>query len=138
MTEHPTSHEGRQPLAARSQERARPRQEAAGLPSDVPAQPGGPTAPAQDAPAQDAPGGTGHPGTPGGTQRPAAPGGADRPGGPGSPGAVAVAVSPQPPGGGARAGDGVARREGDRLRFGGAATRRIARGLALVQIGPGR
>ncbi|MEU7703070.1 serine/threonine protein phosphatase, partial [Streptomyces sp. NPDC039028] len=43
MTEHPTSHEGRQPLAARSQERARPRQEAAaGLPSDVPAQPGGP------------------------------------------------------------------------------------------------
>ncbi|MET8478310.1 hypothetical protein ABZV68_14025, partial [Streptomyces clavifer] len=26
VTEHPTSHEGRQPLAARSQERARPRQ----------------------------------------------------------------------------------------------------------------
>ncbi|MFD8210480.1 SpoIIE family protein phosphatase [Streptomyces sp. NPDC059695] len=134
MTEHPTSHEGRQPLAARSQERARPRQEAAGLPSDVPAQPGGPTAPAQDAPAQDAPGGTGHPGTPGGAQRPAAPGGADRPGGPGSPGAVAVAVSPQPPGGGARAGDGVARREGDRLRFVGAATRRIARGIDLDEI----
>ncbi|MYS10316.1 hypothetical protein GTW71_28655, partial [Streptomyces sp. SID6041] len=47
MTEHPTSHEGRQPLAARPQERARPRQEAAaGLPSDVPAQPGGPVVPA--------------------------------------------------------------------------------------------
>ncbi|MFD7363911.1 serine/threonine protein phosphatase, partial [Streptomyces sp. NPDC059885] len=29
MTEHPTSHEGRQPLAARSHERTRPRQEAA-------------------------------------------------------------------------------------------------------------
>ncbi|MGW1119578.1 serine/threonine protein phosphatase, partial [Streptomyces tanashiensis] len=51
MTEHPTSHEGRQPLAARSQERARPRQEAAaGLPSDVPAQPGGPAAPDASAP----------------------------------------------------------------------------------------
>ncbi|WP_306328334.1 hypothetical protein, partial [Streptomyces venezuelae] len=54
MTEHPTSHEGRQPLAARSQERARPRQEAAaGLPSDVPAQPGGPGGPA--APGADVP-----------------------------------------------------------------------------------
>ncbi|MGW4747822.1 serine/threonine protein phosphatase, partial [Streptomyces sp. NPDC004290] len=100
MTEHPTSHEGRQPLAARPQERARPRQEAApGLPSDVPAQPGGPTVPGQEAPAQDAPG------------------------------AVAVAVSPQPPGG-----DGLARREGDRLRFVGAATRRIARGIDLDEI----
>ncbi|MFF9425684.1 SpoIIE family protein phosphatase [Streptomyces sp. NPDC014746] len=121
MTEHPTSHEGRQPLAARPQERARPRQEAAaGLPSDVPAQPGGPTVPGQDAPAQDAPGGAIRPGGP---QRPAAPGG------PGSPGAVAVAVSPQPPGG-----DGLARREGDRLRFVGAATRRIARGIDLDEI----
>ncbi|SCE25729.1 hypothetical protein GA0115261_104025, partial [Streptomyces sp. OspMP-M43] len=27
MTEHPTSHEGRQPLAARQQERTRPRQQ---------------------------------------------------------------------------------------------------------------
>ncbi|MFD9643628.1 serine/threonine protein phosphatase, partial [Streptomyces sp. NPDC059082] len=63
MTEHPTSHEGRQPLAARPQERARPRQEAAaGLPSDVPAQPGGPTVPGQEAPAQDAPGGGGRAG----------------------------------------------------------------------------
>ncbi|MEU4278833.1 SpoIIE family protein phosphatase [Streptomyces tanashiensis] len=152
MTEHPTSHEGRQPLAARSQERARPRQEAAGLPSDVPAQPGGPAAP--DASAQpagpDSPGGTGRPGTPaganhpgsaaGGTGRPADSGGTNRPAGPGgsghpgSPGAVAVAVSPQPPGGGARGGDGSARREGDRLRFVGAATRRIARGIDLDEI----
>ncbi|MGW6420941.1 serine/threonine protein phosphatase, partial [Streptomyces sp. NPDC055055] len=55
MTEHPTSHEGRQPLAARPQERARPRQEAAGLPSDVPAQPGGPAGRAVPAPGADAP-----------------------------------------------------------------------------------
>ncbi|MFE0772009.1 serine/threonine protein phosphatase, partial [Streptomyces sp. NPDC058861] len=58
MTEHPTSHEGRQPLAARPQERARPRQEAAaGLP-DVPAQPGGAPAPGAESPA----GGGGAPG----------------------------------------------------------------------------
>ncbi|MFF0472558.1 SpoIIE family protein phosphatase [Streptomyces sp. NPDC004284] len=135
MTEHPTSHEGRQPLAARSQERARPRQEAAaGLPSDLPAQPGGPAspapAPAPEVPAQptgpDAPGGTDHPATPGGTNHPDAPGA----GHPGGPGAVAVAVSPQHPGGG----DATARREGDRLRFVGAATRRIARGIDLDEI----
>ncbi|MER7945933.1 ATP-binding SpoIIE family protein phosphatase [Streptomyces sp. NPDC096079] len=139
MTEHPTSHEGRQPLAARSQERARPRQEAAaGLPSDVPGQPGAPAAPGADVPArgaaQDAQGGPGRPGTPGGGQRPAGPGGAGHPGGPGSPGAMAVAVSPQPPGGGARGADTSARREGDRLRFVGAATRRIARGIDLDEI----
>ncbi|MFK3735008.1 PP2C family protein-serine/threonine phosphatase, partial [Streptomyces sp. NPDC088090] len=100
MTEHPTSHEGRQPLADRPQEQTRPRQEAApaGLPSDIPAQP---TAQVPDAPPQ--------------------------PAGPPGP-AVAVAVSPKPPGGegGAAA---AGRREGDRLRFVGAATRRIARGL---------
>ncbi|MFF8374689.1 SpoIIE family protein phosphatase [Streptomyces sp. NPDC015661] len=135
MTEHPTSHEGRQPLAARSQERARPRQEAAaGLPSDVPAQAGGPATPATpgaEAPAQptapDTPGGTGHPGAPG---HPTDAGGTGHPGGPG---AVAVAVSPQPQGG-ARGGDTAARREGDRLRFVGAATRRIARGIDLDEI----
>ncbi|MEU2230258.1 SpoIIE family protein phosphatase [Streptomyces vietnamensis] len=173
MTEHPTSHEGRQPLAARPQERARPRQEAAaaGLPSDLPAQPGGPAAPAApgpELPAQptgptppagtdhpsapagaehpDASGGTAHPGSPAGTDHPdptagtGRPGTADdtghpgAPGGTGHPGAVAVAVSPQRPGGGARGGDGVARREGERLRFVGAATRRIARGIDLDEI----
>ncbi|WP_179200030.1 SpoIIE family protein phosphatase [Streptomyces sp. NRRL B-24572] len=173
MTEHPTSHEGRQPLAARPQERARPRQEAAaaGLPSDLPAQPGGPTAPAApgpELPAQptgptppagtdhpsapagaehpDASGGTAHPGSPAGTDHPDSTAGTGRPGtaddtghpgvpgGTGHPGAVAVAVSPQRPGGGARGGDGVARREGERLRFVGAATRRIARGIDLDEI----
>ncbi|MFJ7128000.1 SpoIIE family protein phosphatase [Streptomyces sp. NPDC098101] len=114
MTEHPTSHEGRQPLAARPQERARPRQEAAaGLP-DVPAQPGGAAAPGTESPAAPA--------------APAAPLG---PGAPGGSGAVAVAVSPQPSGG---AGGTSARREGERLRFVGAATRRIARGIDLDEI----
>ncbi|WP_411071630.1 SpoIIE family protein phosphatase [Streptomyces sp. cmx-4-25] len=105
MTEHPTSHEGRRPPAARSQERARPRQEAAaGLP-DVPAQPGGSPVP--------------------GTESPAAPGA------PAAPlAAVAVAVSPQPSGGGGTS----VRREGERLRFVGAATRRIARGIDLDEI----
>ncbi|MGA5191972.1 SpoIIE family protein phosphatase [Streptomyces exfoliatus] len=113
MTEHPTSHEGRQPLAARSQERARPRQEAAaGLPSEVPAQPGGPAGPGTDAPPA------------GGV--PAAP---PAPGNPG----VAVAVAAQHPGGG-RGGDTATRREGERLRFVGAATRRIARGIDLDEI----
>ncbi|MGW4997112.1 SpoIIE family protein phosphatase [Streptomyces hydrogenans] len=105
MTEHPTSHEGRQPLADRPQEQTRPRQEAApaGLPSDIPAQP---TAQVPDAPPQP----------------------------PGPPGpAVAVAVSPKPPGGEGGA-EPAGRREGDRLRFVGAATRRIARGLDLDEI----
>ncbi len=75
MTEQPTSHEGRQPLAARPQERTRPRAEATGA-SAVPA-PAGP-------PPQDL--------------------------------------------------AGTARREGDRLRFVGAATRRIARGIDLDEI----
>ncbi|MFC4607850.1 SpoIIE family protein phosphatase [Streptomyces maoxianensis] len=74
MTEQPTSHEGRQPLAARPQERTRPRAEATG-PSAVPAPPG---------PTQEL--------------------------------------------------TGTARREGDRLRFVGAATRRIARGIDLDEI----
>ncbi|MFC7919141.1 SpoIIE family protein phosphatase [Streptomyces cinereoruber] len=106
MTEHPTSHEGRQPLAARPQERARPRQEAAGLP-DVPAQPGGAAVSGTESPAA--------------STAPAAPLGT---------GAVAVAVSPQPSGGGGPS----ARREGERLRFVGAATRRIARGIDLDEI----
>ncbi|MFF2521736.1 SpoIIE family protein phosphatase [Streptomyces liangshanensis] len=78
MTEHPTSHEGRQPLVARPQERARPRQEAAAGAAAVP----GPALPT---------------------------------------------TTPLDP-------TGTARREGDRLRFVGAATRRIARGIDLDEI----
>ncbi|MFJ9581974.1 SpoIIE family protein phosphatase [Streptomyces sp. NPDC101191] len=49
--------------------------------------------------------------------------------------ATAAAVAVPPPGGGQSGGDGAAaRREGDRLRFVGAATRRIARGLDLDEI----
>ncbi|MGW4029900.1 SpoIIE family protein phosphatase [Streptomyces sp. NPDC004838] len=80
MTEQPTSHEGRQPLAARSQERTRPRAESAG------------------------------------------------------PSTVATPNGPGGPGGGAQDLAGTARREGDRLRFVGAATRRIARGIDLDEI----
>ncbi|MFE4616575.1 SpoIIE family protein phosphatase [Streptomyces sp. NPDC056747] len=143
MTEHPTSHEGRQPLAARPQERARPRQEAsaAGLPSDVPAQPGGPadrtaTAPGTDTTVPNGTSGTSRtssaPGTPGTPAETAGPVGGPVGGG-GAPGAVAVAVAAQSPGAG-RGPDGAARREGERLRFVGAATRRIARGLDLDEI----
>ncbi|MBM9619585.1 SpoIIE family protein phosphatase [Streptomyces zhihengii] len=85
MTEHPTSHEGRQPLAARSQERTRPRAQAAGVPAGQPSLP-----------------------------QPATP--------PHSVQAQAQDIA------------GTARREGDRLRFVGAATRRIARGIDLDEI----
>ncbi|GGT10540.1 hypothetical protein GCM10010271_11280 [Streptomyces kurssanovii] len=88
MTEHPTSHEGRQPLAARSQERTRPRAQAAGA-SPAPA---GPPPKPQPQP-----------------QVHAAP-------------LQAQDIA------------GTARREGDRLRFVGAATRRIARGIDLDEI----
>ncbi|MFI1941853.1 serine/threonine protein phosphatase, partial [Streptomyces purpureus] len=87
MTEHPTSHEGRQPLAARPQERTRPRQEAR-------------PAPAAASPAA----------------------------------APAAAAVPAPAGPAPQDPAGVARREGDRLRFVGAATRRIARGIDLDEI----
>ncbi|QNP65069.1 SpoIIE family protein phosphatase [Streptomyces genisteinicus] len=89
MTEHPTSHEGRQPLAARSQERTRPRAQASGAASGLPA--GQPPLP--------------QPGLP-----------------PQSLQAQAQDIA------------GTARREGDRLRFVGAATRRIARGIDLDEI----
>ncbi|MFE7133547.1 SpoIIE family protein phosphatase [Streptomyces sp. NPDC057638] len=79
MTEQPTSHEGRQPLAARPQERTRPRAEA------------------------------------------------------GSP-VVPGATVPTPNGPPDMQDLGTARREGDRLRFVGAATRRIARGIDLDEI----
>nr|WP_202461538.1 SpoIIE family protein phosphatase [Streptomyces sp. SID8374] len=85
VTEHPTSHEGRQPLAARQQERTRPRQQdaaAAGAAAAIPS-----------------------------------PAAAPNPG----PAAVAEAQA-------------ATRREGDRLRFVGAATRRIARGIDLDEI----
>ncbi|MEW1545047.1 SpoIIE family protein phosphatase [Streptomyces tsukubensis] len=108
MTEQPTSHEGRQPLAARSQERTRPRADAAAaatasaaLSSPVPA-PNGPVG--------------------GGVAPP--PGPPSGPGGPGGPGLPPGTPDPA----------GAARREGDRLRFVGAATRRIARGIDLDEI----
>ncbi|MFD9868893.1 SpoIIE family protein phosphatase [Streptomyces niveus] len=91
MTEHPTSHEGRQPVAARSQERTRPRQEASA--TAVP-QPSAPTPAPTPASAQAT---------------------------------VPSAAPPLDP-------VGAARREGDRLRFVGAATRRIARGIDLDEI----
>ncbi|MFF3685343.1 SpoIIE family protein phosphatase [Streptomyces sp. NBC_00390] len=95
MTEHPTSHEGRQPLAARSQERTRPRVQApAAAAAAAAATPSGPP------------------------PQPRA-------------GQVQPQVQAQAP-----APDiaGTARREGDRLRFVGAATRRIARGIDLDEI----
>ncbi|ARF74938.1 SpoIIE family protein phosphatase [Streptomyces sp. NPDC012600] len=87
MTEHPTSHEGRQPLAARQQERTRPRQQDASAAAAAAAIP--------------------------------APAAAPNPG----PGPAAVAEA-----------QSATRREGDRLRFVGAATRRIARGIDLDEI----
>ncbi|MFF5423261.1 MULTISPECIES: SpoIIE family protein phosphatase [unclassified Streptomyces] len=160
MTEHPTSHEGRQPPTARSQERARPRPEAAAaaLPAEPPAQParsgeaaapGLPAQPGDGAARAGAVAGSPHPAdagappvpAPGGPAAPAAAdarpaGGQPRPpavdGSPPAvpPGAVAMSVSPRSPELGGEAG----RREGDRLRFVGAATRRIARGLDLDEI----
>ncbi len=64
MTEHPTSHEGRQPLAARPQERTRPRQEAPGPADDAAVtapphgrpHPGGAPVPAQHGPVDPADG----------------------------------------------------------------------------------
>ncbi|MGW6565465.1 SpoIIE family protein phosphatase [Streptomyces sp. NPDC054975] len=121
MTEHPTSHEGRQPLAARPHERTRPRQQAAEAP--VPAQSG-------------APDGAGRP-TPGqATSRtppvPAGGGAATQPGAPAA--AMAVNAPPGAPAAAVVPDVAAARREGDRLRFVGAATRRIARGIDLDEI----
>ncbi|MER5725208.1 ATP-binding SpoIIE family protein phosphatase [[Kitasatospora] papulosa] len=104
MTEHPTSHEGRQPLAARPQERARPRQ-----------QEGPPGAAATAA----IPGPSPVPNTAKGPVPNAVPNPV-----PGAVDAAGPAVDPQT----------LARREGDRLRFVGAATRRIARGIDLDEI----
>ncbi|MFD5429689.1 SpoIIE family protein phosphatase [Streptomyces sp. NPDC127084] len=131
MTEHPTSHEGRQPFAARPQERTRPRHEAgthASTPSggNLPAQSPAPAAAAAN-PAASAPQGAA---TPMGASASAVPGPAPAPGplsAPGPAGAAAPSGPPQDPA-------GAARREGDRLRFVGAATRRIARGIDLDEI----
>ncbi|MEV8022894.1 SpoIIE family protein phosphatase [Streptomyces sp. NPDC086554] len=78
------------------------------VPEGVPSQPG----PEQPRPAVG-PGGPGSPGSPGG------PGGEERRTG-----------QPRPPG----SGPAAMRRDGDRLRFVGAATRRIARGIDLDEI----
>ncbi|MFE1234866.1 SpoIIE family protein phosphatase [Streptomyces sp. NPDC059442] len=134
MTEHPTSHEGRQPLAARPQERARPRPEAAPASPSAAAVPGptpdgglppqqsGPAAAAGDARRRPAPDGEHTAAVPAGLPVPAQ----------ATPPAAAVAVTPS--GGGTAQDVAEARREGDRLRFVGAATRRIARGIDLDEI----
>ncbi|MFB6709776.1 SpoIIE family protein phosphatase [Streptomyces sp. NPDC056333] len=116
MTEHPTSHEGRQPLAARSQERARPRQQDA-APAAAPATAAIPGPAAASGPKPATPAGTGSNPT-------AIPGPAAAPAPAVAPSATAAGPDPQT----------VARREGDRLRFVGAATRRIARGIDLDEI----
>ncbi|MFJ8693766.1 SpoIIE family protein phosphatase [Streptomyces roseolilacinus] len=203
MTEHPTSHEGRQPLAARPQERTRPRQEAPGPADDpvvaapphgrphpgsapVPSQSGPPAPPEDpDGPrtanaareasrtaraasathrAAAGPGGApAHgeaqararadaepelPGTgPARAETDVRPPDVRPPDGAAAKGAAAGAVATGPAGGdgaadGAPAAGaglpqdpvGTARREGDRLRFVGAATRRIARGIDLDEI----
>ncbi|MFF3319708.1 SpoIIE family protein phosphatase [Streptomyces sp. NPDC003035] len=181
MTEHPTSHEGRQPLAARSHERTRPRQEAAeaGGPAaadvPVPGQPGpsagrsravahGGPAPEHDSPVGPT-SGEGHAAAGGGADTRPAPtsaststsgedSGSEWPVLPAQAGPPVAAVPVTPPGGGAPTQSGTAsaamavtaaqgapvqdlaatRREGDRLRFVGAATRRIARGIDLDEI----
>ncbi|MET9803432.1 SpoIIE family protein phosphatase [Streptomyces sp. NPDC006368] len=184
MTEHPTSHEGRQPFAARPQERTRPRHEAPQAPAATPVPPAPPGpgtaastrggAPGSGSAAVAAPAaaasphgggavpgcrcghvpdtaaartasGIGHPdgvAAPGrgygqGTAaaRAAVPAQADGSGG----GTVAASAGglggvPAQAGHGMQEPVGTARREGDRLRFVGAATRRIARGIDLDEI----
>ncbi|MEU8708488.1 SpoIIE family protein phosphatase [Streptomyces sp. NPDC048565] len=105
MTEHPTSHEGRQPLAARPQERARPRQE------------------------EDPPGAAATAAIPGPSPAPA-PRQAKVPGPKAVPRPAPGTDAPPP----VADTQTVTRREGDRLRFVGAATRRIARGIDLDEI----
>ncbi|MFJ3163315.1 ATP-binding SpoIIE family protein phosphatase [Streptomyces kanasensis] len=194
MTEQPTSHEGRQPFAARPQERTRPRQEAPepGDTSPAPAHgrshPGGAPVPPRSG-RRTTPSGGGAEAeaarqaarsgeaataarqaaaTPAGKRAAAAPGDARTraaasaaPHGDGTDGGAGgpldlpdAAALPRPAGvsgtgtpahgtlpgqsGGAPGGPqepvGTARREGDRLRFVGAATRRIARGIDLDEI----
>ncbi|MEV0933815.1 SpoIIE family protein phosphatase [Streptomyces phaeochromogenes] len=194
VTEHPTSHERRQPSAARPTAPADPRGAllrtpeppaqgstglpAQGRPAEAPAAPGTPGAPASDGPCPTGsptpPGAlaaaTGTPaasGTPAGSQGPPAPSGGhgptDAPTGSGSEHSQPSVTEPDPhrprpapetipaqsgaeasavqSGKERRTGQGPApgapmpmRRDGDRLRFVGAATRRIARGIDLDEI----
>ena len=194
VTEHPTSHERRQPSAARPTAPADPRGAllrtpeppaqgstglpAQGRPAEAPAPPGIPGAPASDGPCPTGsptpPGAlaaaTGTPaasGTPAGSQGPPAPSGGhgptDAPAGSGSEHSQPSVTEPDPhrprpapetipaqsgaeaaavqSGKERRTGQGPApgtpmpmRRDGDRLRFVGAATRRIARGIDLDEI----
>ncbi|MFG2328741.1 SpoIIE family protein phosphatase [Streptomyces sp. NPDC048604] len=160
MTEHPTSHEGRQPLAAGPQEPTRPRPDGAagghGAAPDA-----APTPRASD-PAR--PADAARAAKPSRRRKPARKPGsaaslpaqaaaqdrkdATRRRGPERTGTVpaqsadahsrtdaggAGGDGPARPGGGGPAGE-PGRREGDRLRFVGAATRRVARGLDLDEI----
>ncbi|MFF3711706.1 PP2C family protein-serine/threonine phosphatase, partial [Streptomyces phaeochromogenes] len=194
VTEHPTSHERRQPSAARPTAPADPRGAllrtpeppaqgspglpAQGRPAEAPAPPGIPGAPASDGPcpagSPTPPGSlaaaTGTPaasGTPAGSQGPPAPSGGhgptDAPAGSGPEHSQPSVTEPDPhrprpapetipvqsgaeasavqSGKERRTGQGPApgtpmpmRRDGDRLRFVGAATRRIARGIDLDEI----
>ncbi|MDN3296662.1 SpoIIE family protein phosphatase [Streptomyces ficellus] len=152
MTEHPTSHEGRQPLAARPQERTRPRQETppspAASPAPAPAPCAGPAPGAATGTAAPVASASGHTGGPSGHTPATGPGqgAATGPGHGVAPLSVPLdglpaqsqahsqaqamaqgGIGPQEPA-------GAARREGDRLRFVGAATRRIARGIDLDEI----
>ncbi|PRH76891.1 serine/threonine protein phosphatase [Streptomyces solincola] len=151
MTEQPTSHEGRQPGAARPQERARPRPGSppASRAVQVPAQPAAPGDPAAAsgpgaaaALARAAAASTARPDGVTPSDSPAPPGG--------DPGAAGKATrsgraakgrglvdETLPPAFAGESGAdpaGAVRREADRLRFVGAATRRIARGIDLDEI----
>ncbi|MEU9962419.1 SpoIIE family protein phosphatase [Streptomyces sp. NPDC050982] len=194
VTEHPTSHERRQPSAARPTAPADPRGAllrtpeppaqgstglpAQGRPAEAPVPPGIPGAPASDGqgptgsptPSGALAAATGTPaasGTPAGSQGPPAPSGGhgptDAPTGSGSEHSQPSVTEPDPhrprpapeaipaqsgaeaaaaqSGKERRTGQGPApgtpmpmRRDGDRLRFVGAATRRIARGIDLDEI----
>ncbi|MEV0111647.1 SpoIIE family protein phosphatase [Streptomyces sp. NPDC050844] len=163
MTEHPTPDKGRQPRAARPTAPADPRGalvrapeapggtgapalpaqartgdaasaqartgDPAASPSDEHAQSSGAPA-SQPDPHRPRPVPEGVPSQPGPEQpRPAVgPGGSGSPGGPG--GEERRTGQPRPPG----SGPAAMRRDGDRLRFVGAATRRIARGIDLDEI----
>ncbi|WP_428986037.1 SpoIIE family protein phosphatase [Streptomyces pyxinae] len=144
MTEHPTSHDGRQPLAARPQERTRPRQEAPPAPA-VPGAPAPAPGPGPGGGRRDAgrPAAAAGPGAEPVAATGGAPGAATGDGGtagapagpPGQAGAPGpLGAVPAQSGPGPQEPAGTARREGDRLRFVGAATRRIARGIDLDEI----
>ncbi|MFF2652120.1 SpoIIE family protein phosphatase [Streptomyces sp. NPDC058045] len=119
MTEHPTSHDGPQPSTARPGTPADPRGSLLRAQGAVPQGEG----PARARPAA-------HPQPPAVQDPPPAPAAA----------ADGAAPAPHPdgaaphPGAGQSAAQAAMRRDGDRLRFVGAATRRIARGMDLDEI----